>query len=249
MNVPILQVTGLAYRDSVRAPCAVPMLSGIALVACLAQAFLAEGIQNVSPSAGMVFGLLLASATSFLVTPFLIAVHRYILLRETTTTIDVRSHRFQQFFIFSVLLILMMECMSVGYVVFGERTAAGMIVAVLVAIGFMFVSVRLVLLFPAIAIDSPDAEWPRSMDASRGNFWRIVLVCLLVLAPAILLLDVVVLGEAANKGAEKPLRLSTGVVLLMGLVHFYSQALLVAAASHLFLILGDKMSQRSGATA
>lgn len=242
MTAPVFEIAGLAYRDSIRAPLAFPALAAVTLMVSMAQTFLAAIIQYDSVWLDMTIGLVLGSIAAFLMTPYLIAVHRYILLGEVTKTFDVRSRRFQQFFAYSVVLLLFMECLSIGMIVFGPRSTAGFVLTIAVLIAFTVVSVRVILLFPAVAVDSGKPDWRSAMRASRGHFWRISFVCLLVLAPEVVLLDVIVLRGVAVGGAENLPQFSTGATLLMGLGNFYSRSVLVAAASHLYRHLGDRMS-------
>src|SRR5687767_14435419 len=111
MKVPILSVTRRAYYDAFRAAFAMPAMAAVVLLICLADTVATEMIQQWLPLSKLALGFAVSVVFAFMVTPFLIAVHRYILLGEVTTgcRIDVRSRRFRRFFAYSLLLIVILE--------------------------------------------------------------------------------------------------------------------------------------------
>src|SRR5262249_32530644 len=122
----------------------------------------------------------------FFVTPFLIAVHRFILLGEVTRRYRLapRQPRFLRFFGWSLAV---QSLVLLPYLVFfmlsslGSRshTLDGVIAVVFVVLFItafclvIFVSLRLIILFPAIAIDASGAAVASAWADSKGNFWRI----------------------------------------------------------------------------
>ncbi|HXM30658.1 MAG TPA: hypothetical protein VN919_00660, partial [Xanthobacteraceae bacterium] len=103
---PVLQTVTTAYRDVGRVIHAMPVLTGT-MIAILIAVNLASLFILPAPSPGSfkspLFDLILLAASaiqSFLVTPFLIAVHRFILLHQLTGqyALATQEPRFFRFF-------------------------------------------------------------------------------------------------------------------------------------------------------
>jgi len=97
--------------------------------------------------------------------------------------------------------------------------------------------VRLTLLFPAVAVDAPQAGWNLALDESKGRFWRILLTLLLTALIGIL----VIIGAAIFQGIGAFLithgHLAPGAVISsVGLAasNVLMAAAFVAAASRLY---------------
>src|SRR6266545_7170745 len=108
-RVRVMRVVGMAYRDVARVLYAMPRMVAIALLILLANdllsfLFLASLIEI--PVLGVFVKLAVGAVESFLLTPFLIAIHRFIILDEITRgyVLDLRNPRFFQFFVWSFLL-------------------------------------------------------------------------------------------------------------------------------------------------
>lgn len=196
---------------------------------------------------------ILSVAQAFLLTPFLIAVHRFIILGETGRyALAPAEHRFQLFFLWSIALSLLAwvppflissvplrQAPSVGV-----AFVLGCFVYVVVAI---VVSLRLIVLFPAIAVDAPGATWRNAMADTKGNAWRILFIGLLAALPLIglaLLLALIAFSLGAPTVTARP---SIGWVAVtsvfdaaFGVLGF---TIAVVVASRLYEQLGNRLRQ------
>src|SRR5882757_2311305 len=108
-RLPILPASKTAYRDLCHVIMAMPALIGCALLIILAQTvveiMVPQGVWS-TPFLGSVLGFLLGVMRSFLLTPIMIAAHRYIILGEVTSgyMLDPATPAFQAFFRWLVAL-------------------------------------------------------------------------------------------------------------------------------------------------
>jgi len=155
-------------------------------------------------------GLVSAVVAALALTPLAIAVHRFILLGETTSSyrLELGMRRFRRFALYTfvlqmialsptALIFLFISVMRrippAAMVLLGLGLFVVMIAGTVVILVLM---VRLTLLFPAVAVDAPRAGWNRALDESRGHFWRILLALLLTGLIGIL----VIIGAAIFQG-------------------------------------------------
>jgi len=242
-----MQVVGFAYRDVFRAFRAMPRTVLIAFLVCIVHYIL---VMALTPTGiGEVFdGLMefaLGVATAFFMTPFLIAVHRFILLDERPTgyVLDFHSPRFMRFFGFSVLVSALLEIPGTMWLAdVGSVASIGALIVV------TFVSLHLTLIFPAIAIDAPGANPNNAASDARGRLWFILLTGLLAVLPLLLILvpglvvDVSLRLSMPAAGSEPPSLL----LLLVFLNAVPVQAVLVAVASHLYRSFADRLKSGPG---
>lgn len=138
--------------------------------------------------------LALAVAQAIVLTPFAIAVHRYVLLGETTARYDLNpsSPRFMRFLIFSIMLQLIMSVPSVlssaiGYLK-GGAAMIGIVMPLVALVVSVVISLRVLILFPAVAVDAPAAEWRNALADSKGHSWAILAVVVVTALPLFLIL-------------------------------------------------------------
>ena len=177
---------------------------------------------------------------AFLLTPYLIAVHRFIILGETATPyrLEPRAHRFQLFFLWSVVLSMFywVPAFVLGAL---PRTTGTMLVGSLLLLAIfvaaVIVSTRLIILFPAIAVDAPGATWVNAMADTKGNFWRILLISMLATLPVLIgMIAVALLAGEALCSLRHRSKGAMSVVLM---------TLAVAVASRLYEQLGDRVKR------
>jgi small-conductance mechanosensitive channel len=65
------------------------------------------------------------------------------------------------------------------------------LVLIVLAVVAAVISVRCMILFAAIAVDAPGADWRNAIADSKGHSWRIFLVLLCTVAPAIIVAAIV----------------------------------------------------------
>ena len=198
-KLPILQTALLGWREGFRALSQMPKLAtkafAVVLVCMLANISLAfykpvempfsierlierpVGIELLS------FGLSILQI--FFLAPVAIAVHRHVLLGEITETYfpDPASPRFRHFFLFGLLLQAIWLPASLSH---------GLLWLLLFCLAAFF-GARIIMLFPAIAIDGPGANLAGAWQNSSGHFWRIFAAVVLSLLPVLLVFVFVIL--------------------------------------------------------
>lgn len=164
----------------------------------------------------------------FLFAPIAIAVHRYVLLGEITEVYfpDPASFRFRHFFLFGVLL---------QAIWLPTNLSNGLLAFLLFCLAAFF-SARLIVLFPAIAIDGPGANLAGAWRTSSGHFWPIFATIVLSMLPGLL----VILPARGYLG-------EAGIVLTAVLGPFgivIATFIAAALASHLYRWLAQRAPSR-----
>jgi hypothetical protein len=250
-QLPVMRAVGMAYRDVYRAYRAMPLLLLIALAITLAlgflQVYLIKWVLQL-PLVGPLASLLVGAVQSVFLTPVLIAIHRFILIDEVTPRYELalQSARFQRFFAWSVALLAL-------------NTATSLIVELLVLAGLsfwvtgtlqsvliiltLFISLRLTILFPAIAVDAPGADASKAFADTKGHALGIFLIMLVALLPLIVIVIVVAFATMPATG-------DAGVTIVAQvLVGLLLMPLFVAIASRIFQALADQVLARDAAGA
>ena len=190
-----------------------------------------------------------------LITPFLIAVHRFVLLGEVTPryAIDVGSARFKLFAgwlavlgligtVPSLILAATASPAPLYYVGTRPTSEVAPLVLILVAYvaAFAFL-IRMSLLLPAVAIDAPGTVWQNAIADSRGSGWFIACASVLAGLPPILVYALI----AVSVRAIVPWPLPALIVMLLALaaLFFVTLSLGVAIASRLYQALGNRLNQ------
>jgi hypothetical protein len=189
----------------------------------------------------------------FLLTPFFLAVHRFVLLGEEPTRYDFEpsSPRFQLFFgwlaviaflaSFPAILTALME--AKGPVYYVGRPPAGLDPGILTAAGIVawLILQQLLVLFPAVAVDAPGAGWQNAIRDTGSHFWYALAVTILPTIPIKLLSLALV---ALLKAWTTPGSL-TGLVaslLWVGTMLLITSTLLAVIASRLYQVIGERLN-------
>lgn len=187
-RLPIFALVSTAYGDVWRV-----LLTMRTLVVCglfiILAINVAEDLVPVRVWGGPVLGGLLGFAVdavrSFCLTPFMIAVHRFILRGEVTRGYapDPGRPGFMAFFGWLVALsaigalaLLLQEGLSLVPV-------AGLVVASIIIVVVAILTLRLSILFPAIAIEARGATAANALADTKGHAFRIFLIFLLAMLP------------------------------------------------------------------
>lgn len=179
---PIGAAVQLVYGDLTRVGRSLGRVAVIALVIVLAsdqaeRLLLAPGPEsgNDTTLTSYVIGLV----QTLLITPYLIAVHRLIVLDETTQSyalVPFGNRRLQLYFLcWAALSTLATAPGFLPSLAAVEQPVAGMIgFAVLGYLaGVMVLGLRMTLLFPAVAVDAPGANVENALVDAKGHVWRI----------------------------------------------------------------------------
>jgi len=252
----IIDTAVTAWEDAFRAIGAMPLAIGIAFAIVLVLSLLTFWIipdpymLAASPFlpvytivTGIVHGVLLA--------PLAIVVHRFVLLGEVTSRYPLEpfSARYVRFAGFAVLIKILWSLPSIiqGFMRAEEQDTGivallGLVVLV-VFITVVIVTVRRVILFPAIAIDAPGATWSNARHDTKGSSWRVALIFVCAAVPAMIfggLLYYALLRRGFGAGNQLIFSLLGAIVEIPTLCAF------AAAASHIFRARADALARPAG---
>lgn len=240
---PVSQAVAGAYRDLRTVLLALGPLSIIAIM-------IATGIEiaalmlpgkSAQPSLARLIVFVLNLLEGFLLTPYLIAVHRLIVLGEVTKSYRFAPNepRFQQFFGWSVALTLAWFVLMFVVTLVKAMPVMLQIVAMLVALVlFLIVSLRLTIMFPAVAVDAPGATWQNVVADTKGYVWRIFwidVVAFLPLGVVAFLLEFSVSGRTAALSAP-----NIASVIVSAVLGVLGRMLFVVIASRFYLWIGNR---------
>jgi hypothetical protein len=235
-DVPIVETAIQGWRDAMAARERMPMLFWIA-----GAVVVGLGILHVIVGEGLILSLILAIAQAAALTPLAIGVHRFVLLGEARDGYDFAfgDARFQKFLMYIVALEVLRELPHI--IAFPFAFVAGFlhgIVLIVLAVIAAVISVRCMILFAAIAVDAPGADWRNAIADSKGHSWRIFLVLLCTVAPAIIVAVIVtaILGFSLLTAA-----LAVGVILPAIIVAL--TAALAAVVSRLYAAYSSQLGR------
>jgi hypothetical protein len=248
--IPIVRTVGIAYRDVWRAVRAVPLLVLISVAIVLAlnlleQVVLPKAVRDF-PATGVVSMVVM----TLVLTPLWLAIYRYLLTSEVAIrpAVDVTAPRFVRFFAWSVVLscawlpATLLEFMWPD----DDRVLwAGWGVAV---VAYSIAAVRLVMLFPAIAIDAPGAAVSNAMADSRGHFLNILLLYLAAATTmvfailSVLLIVAIVAMFTLDTGPDLPDWVFAAIATV-GMI--LVPAVIVGIDARIFQVLADRVRRSS----
>jgi hypothetical protein len=160
---------GTALRDVREALSALFMPALIGLVILFAMQILrapiVTGLTAGPPASKTLLIILVYEAVkAFLMTPYAIAVHRFIILGEKTTSYRIApaETRFRRFFGWSLALLMLVSTPAAISTLF-EPGPTRFVVLVVLSIAATLVVIRAIILFPAVAVDAPGANWRQAM--------------------------------------------------------------------------------------
>jgi hypothetical protein len=243
-RLPIVPTLAASYRDLRRLlfPLRAMIISAFLIVLAISvvTGFVPQRLWDREIS-GTALGLAEDAIRALLLTPIVIAIHRFVILGEVRTDygLDVVAPAFRLFFVWlfvlKVLAGLPYELLGVlqtrNYPLWGTTTAlvVGLIVAIAVAL-------RLTVLFPAIAVETPGASAAHAFADTKGQVLRLFAVFVLALLPwfAAVAVIVVALGRGVSVAGSAPaiVALVVGASAQTAVI-----ALIAVIASHAFVFL------------
>jgi hypothetical protein len=191
----------------------------------------------------------------FLLTPFFLAVHRFLLLGEEPTRYAFKpsSQRFQLLFGWLAVSVVLMSIPATlatlaeakGPVYYFGRPPADFDSPILAAariVAWIIVQ-QLLVLFPAVAVDAPGAGWQNAVSDTRSHIWYALAVTILPFIPIGLLgLALVPLLKAFAWGTPATLAGLIASLLWLGTMLLIASTLLAAIASRLYQVIGDRLN-------
>jgi hypothetical protein len=186
---------------------------------------------------------------AFFMTPYAIMVHRFILLGEKTMSYRIApaERRFLRFFGWSLVLLVLYR---VPAAVSAMLPSIKGFLLVVLGIPVIVVAIRAIVLFPAVAVDAPGANWRKAMADTSDHAWRIFLIMLgavlSFIMVAITLIFVAgltlwwIIGEAGtSSGAFRALGF---LLATIGMLVGYTFAVVIA--SRLYQRIGFEVNER-----
>jgi hypothetical protein len=241
-----LTFTDTVHRDVYLAVRAMPRLTAVVVVLLILQAVLELTASYFIPEQSLLGGALVTIVYSVLITPFLIAVHRFIILGEVTDGYRLGWHdrRYQLFFGWAFVLLVLSQIPDLVANVSGHWVMTLLLVlASYIAIFVIFI--RSMILFPAIAVDAPGATPRHAFADSKGHGWMIFTGFVVPFIPSAIIVALIVLAAFF----EIPLASHRLVLALLVLIKMFWIVLAVAIASRLYIGLGDRLKRADAESA
>ena len=251
-NLPVWRLVALSYSDVERALRAMPLLFGCAILIFLAGR-VAEAVLPARLWSGPVFGTLatvLENAVQyFCITPVMIAIHRFIVRGDVTRSyiVDLTDRTFLLFFAWtmaiSVLFALVFAFAEalVTYLRMGAVSPFAALISFLITLLVAFwLALRVIVLFPAIAVGAPGAKPGNAFADTKGYDLRLVAIFLLAFIPliAVAILTTIALGRGVMVRGSA---LSVVYGVFSAVLGTIVEALGVVIASHIYLAIGRKV--------
>jgi hypothetical protein len=239
-DVSIIDTAMQSWRDAASAREKMPNLFWTAIGILIALGILHQLIGGFLLVVG---AIVFSIAQALALTPLAISVHRFVLLGEARDSYDFApgDPRFQKFLVFTIALEILgaMPSIIALPLLFIAPFLYSLVVLVL-GILAAIVAVRNVMLFPSIAVDSTGADWSNAMADSKGHSWRIFLVLLCTILPALIL-------EAILVALFSWVWVLHVIVfaLIIPIITIFAIAAAAAAASRLFSAYANQLGRPS----
>jgi len=249
-QLPIRRTLAASYRDWRRLLASLRTIVLCAFLIIIADSAVADFVPEAlwqHNVAGHVLGLLEDALWALLLTPVVIAVHRFVIQDVITSayTLPLGDPLYRSFvawlFALKVLaglpfeLLGMMQALGWPLLV----STAGLVVALVAAVA---VALRLTILLPAIAVQAPSASLTPALADTRGQALHILAVFFLALIPWVILETVVVIVLGRGIEITGSPRAMIGL-LAGGISQTITLTLSAAAASHVFRALADAVNR------
>jgi hypothetical protein len=241
------------WQDAFAALSRMPAMFGIAIAALcilniLTLTLFTDALTDTTLGAEIV-SFLFGVVQGFLLTPLAIAIHRFVLLDETANgyALSASDPRFMRFFLFTVLVQILMllpsAFMAVSLATDGTLAAILSFVFLVLFIVVVILMTRMLILFPAIAVDAPGAAWSNALADSKGHSWRIFFIVGVTGLPAIMIaFPVVFMMLGGSQGSAARIAVS----LIQSVVGALSLAAFAAVASHLYAAFAARLGRPAG---
>jgi hypothetical protein len=191
-----------AWRDARDALSALFVPALIAFPIFLAL-WIARGWIRLSTAGGvetLSYNVVCGVVQAFLLTPYAIAVHRFIILGEKTTSyrIALTEPRFRRFFGWSLALSMLSNApAAISEVLPPLEEPLDYLLVVALGIPVFVLAIRAIVLFPAVAIDALGANWRQAIADTRGRVWRIFFILFGAMLP-LFIVNIILAVIAAN---------------------------------------------------
>jgi hypothetical protein len=243
-RLPIMPTVVAAYRDFGRLLTAMRALMLSAFLIMLATSVAGDLVPQRlwdQQLTGEALGLAQNAIEAFLLTPIVIAIHRFVILGKITPnyTVPVGEPVFGIFFgwllALKILVGLPIDLLGVLQTLNWSLPASTLAFA-LALIAALGVALRLTILLPALAVEAPGATLAHALADTKGHALRILALFSVAEVPwlAVTIGGVLLLGRGATI-AGSPLAILS--LLMGGVVQTLALALTAVIASYAFMAL------------
>ena len=180
-------------------------------------------------------------------TPFAIAVHRFVLLGEVASgyRLNFRDLRFRRFASNAAQLALLYQAPNLlGTIILHQAPLLGALLVLVLRIVVVIISIRVIILFPAVAVDAARPSWQNAVADVRGHSWRVFVTVFVTSLPLALLAIVLIIPLVASAFAHggKFQGISTLPIAIAGsILVLLTTTILLALASRLYRALGASL--------
>jgi hypothetical protein len=247
-RLPIWRLVTLSYVDLWRALRAMPILFGCAALIVLAVRVAGQLLPHrleSGPILGTLTDVIQNAVQYFCLTPIMIAIHRFVIRGDVTRSymVDLGDRAFMPFFSWtmalSILLSLVLGSIELLNLKAGAQHMPSVTLAILIVAyaAVVWLLLRLVVLFPAIAVGAKGASAVHALADTRGHGARLLAIFILAFLPALALgvPITLVLGRGAMIPSSVPFVIGDVVSALMGT---FVETLGVVIASHVYMAIG-----------
>lgn len=240
---PVTEAVAEAYRDLFHSIRALWKLAAIGFLILVVNGVIQHvlGLDDGSERVRLLAGFLFGAVQQFLLMPYYLAVHRLIVLGQVTQSYRIVPGElgFQRFYWLSLAFDLLFFLPTVLTPLLSfARVRYQLAFSAIVLVIAIHLFLRLIIVFPAFAVDAPGASLKNAYADTKGRAWRILAILLLAhvpfMLPLLALTAVFVRDEAAARSWALYGEIAVsafGIVLV---------TLLVVIASRLYLSLGDR---------
>ena len=240
---PVTEAVAEAYRDLFHSIRSLWRLAVIGFVILVANSVIQHvlGFDDDSERVRLLAGFLFGAVQQFLLMPYYLAVHRFIILGQVTHSYRIAAGElgFQRFYWLSLAfdLLFFLPTILTPLLSFA-RIRYQLAFSAIVLVVAIHLFLRLIIVFPAFAVDAPGASLKNAYADTKGRAWRILGILLLAHLPFMLpLLALTALFVRDEAAARSWALYSEIAVSAFGIVLV---TLLVVIASRLYLSIGDR---------
>ena len=247
-RLPIVSTAASAFRDWRRLFSALRGLMFSAFLVLLVISAATEFIPNriwQQELFGDALTLLQNAAEALLLAPLIIAIHRFVILGEATRSyiLDLGDPTFRLFvgWLFALKVIGGLPFTLLGALqTLGWQPLATVFPFAVALVVALIISIRLTILFPAVAVRAAGATAAQALADSKGYVLRILAIFCIVLLPwlALDIVFVLLLGAGAHNDSSSHAMLSLvfSAALQTGIV-----SISAVAVSHMFRALASEV--------
>jgi hypothetical protein len=186
--------------------------------------------------------------SAFLITPYAIAVHRFIILGERTMSYRIApaEPKFRRFFGWSLALYVLFLPGAIPDILLPSMEPLSRnFLSIVLGIPGLVISIRAIVLFPAVAVDAPGVNWRQAMAATAGHAWRIFFILSLtigvVFSIVAALIGFIMMGRPMDDAGVREAQGMAGGTI--GALLLYTS--LAAIASRIYQRIGVRVSSPS----